>query len=252
MKKALIALGTLIVIVIVAFFFVWKNLDSIVKTAIETYGSEATKTAVRVGAVKLDLKEGLATITNLSVANPKGFSGPHIFELGRISTRVDTASINKNPIIIDEIHISAPTVVYEINRSGVSNVEVLKKNLGMGGGSAEASSSGSSSDHGRKMIIRKIIVDGSSAKVRIAALNQEQSVSLPRIVMTDVGAKSGGATAAEVARQLSDTMLANVKGSVAKIGVDKYLGKTADAVKAQMQQHVGGAAGGMLKGLLGK
>jgi hypothetical protein len=247
MKKALIAVGTLTVIVIVAFFFVWKNLDAIVKTAIETYGSEATKTAVHVAAVKLDLKDGQATITGLSVANPKGFTDPHIFELGRISTRVDTASINKNPIIIDEIHISAPAVVYEINRAGVSNVEVLKKNLGLGSGSQ-----GSSSGSERRMIIRKIIVDGSSAKVRIAALNQAQSVSLPRIVMTDVGAKSGGATAAEVARQLSDRMLANVKGSVAKIGVDKYLGKTADAVKAQMQKHVGGTAGGMLKGLLGQ
>lgn len=247
MKKMLIGLGVLIVIVFVAFFFVWKNLDAIVKTAIETYGSEATKTAVHVASVKLDLKEGKATITGLSVANPKGFTDPNVFELGRISTRVDTASLNKNPIVIDEIHISAPAVVYEINRSGVSNVEVLKKNLGMGGGS-QASSSGSE----RKMIIRKIIVDGSSAKVRIAALNREQSVSLPRIVMTDVGAKSGGATAAEVARQLSDTMLANVKGSVAKIGVDKYLGKSADAVKAEMQKHVGGAAGDMLKGLIGK
>jgi hypothetical protein len=236
----------------VAFFFVWKNLDSIVKTAIETYGSEATKTAVHVGSVKLDLKHGQATITDLSVANPKGFTDPHIFELGRISTRVDLASINKNPIVIDEIHISAPTVVYEINRAGVSNVEVLKKNLGLGGSSAAGSSSGSSSDNGRKMIIRKIIVDGSSAKGRSAALSQEQSVSLPRIVMTDVGAKRGGATAAEVARQLSDTLLTNVKASVAKIGVDKYLGKSADAVKAQMQKKVGGAAGDMLKGLLGK
>ena len=139
-------------------------------------------------------------------------------------------------------------MVYEINKQGVSNVEVMKKNLGMGGGGSQGSGSGS----GRRMIIRKIIVDGTTAKVRIAALGQEQSVSLPKIVMTDVGAKSGGATAAEVARQLSDTMLANVKSSVAKIGVDKYLGKTAEAVKAQMQKSVGGAAGGMLKGLLGK
>lgn len=248
MRKLLIGLVMLIVIIFVAFFFVWKNLDSIVKTAIETYGSEVTKTAVHVGTVRIDLKAGQATITGLSVANPKGFSDPYIFELGRISTRVDTTAIDKNPIVIDEIHISAPTVVYEINKQGVSNVEVLKKNLGMGGGGSQGGSSGSE----RRMIIRKIVVDGSAAKVRIAALGREQSVTLPRIVMTDVGAKSGGATAAEVARQLSDTMLANVKRSVAKIGVDRYLGKTADTIKAQMQKQVGGAAGGMLKGLLGK
>lgn len=251
MRKILTGIGILVVVIAVAFFFVWKNLDSIVKTAIETYGSEATQTAVHVRSVKLDLKDGRATITGLSVANPKGFTDPDIFKLGVISTKVDTSTINKNPIVIDEIHIGAPSVVYEINKAGVSNVDVLKKNLGVGAGGSKSASSGSSGE-GRRMIIRRIVVDGTSAKVRIAALGgKELSVSLPTIVMTDVGKKSGGATATEVARQLSDRMLGNVKGAVTKIGVDRYLGKSADAIKAQMK-NAGGAAGGMLKGLLGQ
>ena len=252
MKTLLIGVGIVLAVIVAGLFYVWTNLDNIVKTAIVNYGSEATKTAVRVQGVKIDLRDGKATITGLTVANPKGFTDPYIFSLGMISTKIDTSTLNKNPIVIDEIDIQAPAVAYEINKSGVANVDVLKKNLGVGSGGGSASSSNGKQ---LKMIIRKIVVEGSSAKVRIAALNKVQTVTLPRIVMTDVGKKSNGATAAEVAQQLSGKMLANVQSSVAKIGVNQYLGKSADTIKQQMQKNLGGAGGnvgGALKGLLGQ
>jgi hypothetical protein len=252
MKTFLIGVGIVLAVIVAGLFYVWTNLDNIVKTAIVNYGSEATKTAVRVQGVKIDLRDGKATITGLTVANPKGFTDPYIFSLGMISTKIDTSTLNKNPIVIDEIDIQAPAVAYEINKSGVANVDVLKKNLGVGSGGGSASSSNGKQ---LKMIIRKIVVEGSSAKVRIAALNKVQTVTLPRIVMTDVGKKSNGATAAEVAQQLSGKMLANVQSSVAKIGVNQYLGKSADTIKQQMQKNLGGAGGnvgGALKGLLGQ
>lgn len=256
MKKVLIGAGALLVVLIVAVTYVWSNLDSIVKDAIQTYGSEATKTVVRVDTVKLELTDGKAQIKGLTVANPPGFTDPNIFSLGEISTKIDINTINQNPIVIDEILIKAPVVVYEINKAGVANADILKKNVGGGSSKADSESSASGGEE-LKMIIRKIVVEGSSAKVRIAALGQDQSVTLPKIVMTDVGKKSGGATAAEVAAQLSDRMLGNIKGSVAKIGVSKYIGKSADDIKAQMQKGIGGKTGtmpdvgGALKGILG-
>ncbi|MCF7821473.1 MAG: hypothetical protein K9M17_03405 [Mariprofundaceae bacterium] len=257
MKKMLIGVAVLLVIAVGGLVYVWSNLDSIVKGAIETYGSEATKTTVSVAEVKLELGEGKATISGLKVGNPAGFTDPNIFELGMISTKIDTSTVNQNPIIIDEIIISAPAVVYEINKSGLSNADALKKNLGAGsGGGKSSASSGGGED--LKMVIRKLVVEGTTAKVRIAALgNMEQSVKLPRIVMTDIGKKGGGATSAEVAQKLSSKMLGNVTGAVSKLGVDKYLGKSADLFKGaagKLGETGGGAAekvGGALKGLLG-
>lgn len=256
MKKVLIGVGALVVLIVIAVAYVWTNLDSIVKEAIETYGSEATHTAVRVDTVKLELVDGKAQIKGLTVGNPSGFTDPNIFSLGQISMKIDIDSLKQSPIIIDEILIKAPAVVYEINKDGVANADVLKKNVG-GGGSSKAGSSSSSGGEELKMIIRRIVVEGSSAKVRIAALAKEQNVKLPKIVMTDVGKKSGGATAAEVARQLSDKLLGNLKGSVAKVGVDQYLGKSAEDIKARMQKNMNDDTGdtpnvgGMLKGLIG-
>jgi len=257
MKKLIIAVVGLLIVVTAGLVFVWSNLDEIVKDAIQTYGSEATKTQVSVADVTLKLESGYASIRGLNVGNPSGFSDPNIFELGEISVKVDTSSINQNPIIIDEIIIKAPVVVYEINKSGVSNVDALKKNLGVSESSSKSSSSGGDEV---KMIIRKLIVEGTTASVKIAALGgAAQSVNLPAIQLKDVGKKSGGATAAEVAQILSSKLLGNVKSSVAKIGVSKYLGKGAAAFKKGALDKigagatgVGGAAGDAMKGLFGQ
>jgi len=260
MKKLMITVIGLLAVVTVGLVFVWSNLDGIVKEAIQTHGSEATKTQVSVANVALKLESGQASISGLNVGNPSGFSEPNIFELGEISVKIDISSINENPIVIDEIMIKAPVVAYEINKSGTSNADVLKKNLGVSESSSSASSS--SGEDEVKMIIRKLVVEGSKAKVRIAAMGgEEQSVSLARIQLTDIGKKSGGATAAEVAQLLSSKLLGNVKTSVAKLGVKKYLGKSADSFKKGALDKVGnaatgvgvdGAAGDAMKGLFGK
>jgi len=259
MKKVMIGVAALAVIAVGMLVFVWSNLDGIVKKSIQSFGSDATKTEVSVADVKLKLESGQATIRGLKVGNPAGFTDTNIFELGDISTKIDISTVRQNPIVIDEVIISAPAVFYEINKSGVSNVDLLKKNLA-GGGSSAGSSEASKP---LKMIIRKLVVEGSKAKVRIAALgNAEQTVNLPRIQLTDIGKKSGGATAAEVAQILSSKLLGNVKGSVAKLGVGKYLGKSADMFQngatgavGSVGGAVGGAAGaasGAVKGLFGK
>ena len=269
MKKILIGVAGLAIVIAGGLAFVWSNLDGIVKDSIQTYGSQATQTEVRVAGVKLELEAGKAAISGLTVANPAGFSDPNIFELGNIVTKIDVSTIRQNPIVIDEIIISAPVIVYEINKSGLSNVDVLKKQLGISAGESSAKGSNNAGDE-LKMIIRKLIVEGGKAKVRIAALGDaEQTVNLPRIELTDVGKQSGGATAAEVAQLLTSRLLGNVKGSVAALGVNKFLGKSADAFSKGAKGAMGavgnaggaigsgasgaaGSAGDAVKGLFGK
>lgn len=264
MKKVLIGVGGLAVLVLGTLFLVWSNLDGLVKGAIQSFGSEATKTRVTVSDVKLSLETGEASISGLDVSNPDGFSDPNIFELGKISIKIDATSLNQNPIVINEIIISAPAIIYEINKSGTSNVDVLKNNLAQSAGAADSGGGGGGDE--LKMIIRKLLVEGSMAKVRIAALGDaQQTIKLPKIQLTDVGKKSGGVTAAEVAQILSSKLLGNVKNSVAKLGVGKYLGKSADMFKkgaldkaGKLGSGAGSAASGAakktgaaVKGLLG-
>ena len=232
MKKMVLGVGGLAVVVLGTLFLVWSNLDGLVKGAIQSLGSEATKTQVTVSDVKLSLETGEARIIGLNVSNPKGFSDPNIFELGLISTKIDTTTLNQNPIVIDEIIISAPSVIYEVNKSGISNVDLVKNNLFQSAGDADSGGSGDE----LRMIIRKLLVEGSKAKVRIAALGDaQQTVSLPKIQLTDVGKKSGGVTAAECKklRFFLQSCWAMCKFRSLRWAWEflKYLGKSADMLK---------------------
>ena len=70
---------------------------------------------------------------------------------------------------------------------------------------------------------------------RVAALGQSKKMSanLPRIKMTNIGQKEGGATPAQVAEQVVSVLLKDVVNAVAKLGLEQYLGKSADEVKQQ-------------------
>jgi len=266
MKKILIGVLSLLAIFSAISIYVLSSLDGIVKDAIETYGSEATRTRVSVADVNITVETGKAIIHGLDVANPKGFSDSNIFDLAVINVKINTDTVMRNPVIIDKITIRSPLVFYEISQSGVSNVDVLKKNLGLAGG---ASGSAGKSEGGKplKVIIRKLVIEGGKVNVRIAALgNGEQNVDIPRIQLTDVGKKSGGATAVEVAQVLGRHLIRNVRNSVAKLGVRQYLGKSAHLFKKGMLDKIGrigggleggargaaGNAGGALRGLLGQ
>ncbi len=259
MKRVLLGLLAVVIVIAGGLVYVWSSLDGIVKDAIQTYGSEATKTVVSVADVSIKLESGEGAISGLNVGNPKGFTNPNIFQLGKISTKIDTATVTENPIVIDELIIRDPVVFYEIDEDGLSNVDAMKKNLGLSSGQG-SSTSGDKSGEPIKMIIRKLVVEGGQARVLIAALgDKEQTVTLPKIHLNDVGKKSGGATSLEVAQILSNALLKNVKGSVIRIGVSQYLGKSAIFFTKGPLGEVRGAiidapagVGGALKGLLGQ
>src|SRR5574340_990268 len=122
--------GAAVLLLAAAAVFLWTNLDWIVKNAIEHYGSQATKTSVSVRTVSLRPAQGKGSIEGLTVANPPGFDSRHLLSLGGISIRLSPRTVTSNPVVIDDIRITAPLVVYEMNESRTSNVDVIKKNLG--------------------------------------------------------------------------------------------------------------------------
>lgn len=221
-KKVLIVVGVLLLVVAGAIFYVITNLDSIVKAAIEKYGSEATKTAVRVSSVKIRLSAGSGEIGGLTVANPRGFSSPYIFRLGKISAKIDTHSITSSPIVIDELRISSPQVVYELNQGLDSNISVLKKDI-------QASSASSAKKVGKekpgnkeiRIVIKKLVIDSGNIEAHAAAFkDRPQSVTLKHFEMTNVGGRDG-ATPARIAEEILTTLVKEVGGAVVQAGMEK-------------------------------
>jgi hypothetical protein len=234
-----IGLAVLAAIIVAAVIFLLSSLDSIVAGAIEKYGSQVTQTPVRVSSVSIDLKSGSGAINELRVGNPAGFKAPDILTLGGISTRIDAASVTQDPIVIDEISISAPRVVYEINKAGASNIKVLEQNIAASSGAGKSGSEASGSSEGPRLVINKLVIEGGEIDANVAALGDKQmSADLPRIQLNDIGKKSGGATGAEVATQVTQAIIAKVGPAVADLGLEKYVGKSLDEAKTLIDDTV--------------
>lgn len=232
----------LLVVAVGGVFYIVSSLDSIVAAAIEQYGSQATQTPVGVSAVNIDLKSGQGAINELSVGNPAGFSSPHVFTLGGISTKIDLNSITQDPIVIDEIRVQSPQVVYEINDQGKSNIKALQDNLAQSGGSDDSAAK-SDSGGGPGLVIRKLIIDSGQIDAKVAALpDKDLSAELPRIELNDIGKDQGGATAGQVAEQVVSALLSRVGPAVANLGLDQYLGKGLDQIKEQLGGELGEGA----------
>jgi hypothetical protein len=208
MKKKIILFVLLALILAIAgtVVYVLTNLDSIVKDALEKYGSQATKTAVRVSSVKIKLRSGEGAVLGLKVANPSGFSSPSIITLDDISVRIEVNSVTSTPIVIGNILISGPEVFYERNDGGTTNVDILKKNLTASGSPGEERPQKSPKGKEIKLRIRKLVFEKGKVHVRIAKLMDKPfTIELPRLELTDIG-KHGGATPDEIAHTIATAL----------------------------------------------
>ncbi len=254
--KVILIAGVIIVVAVGVFLF--SSLDGLVEAGIEKAGTQVTQTNVEVGGVKLTLSSGEGTISDLQVASPTGFSRKQIFTLGEVSVAVDPKTVTDKVVIIDRVIIKAPQIFYEINDKGDSNLDVLKKNVQKATAGMGSSDKAPSSGEEVKLIIRKLVIDGAEVDARIAALGgKDLSANLPRIELNDIGQSSGGASAGEVAEKVTKILISKTTTAIAEMGVQQYLGKSAEEAKAQLQEKakgvitdkLGDQLGGKLKGL---
>ncbi|MEK9670979.1 MAG: hypothetical protein VW268_00560 [Rhodospirillaceae bacterium] len=265
MKKVLIGLTAVVLIVVGVGVYIFANLDDIIKQAVEKVGSDATQTKVTLNSVDIDITQGTGGINGLKVGNPSGFKTPSAFELGAIKLHIDTATVDKNPIVIKSITINGPVVTYE-KTGDKANVDVIKANVdqyakkfgGSGGGGAAKKDDGP----GKKLVIEKLTITGGKVNLNADMLGGKTlDASLPTITLTDIGKDSGGDTPADVAKQVIDKLTAGVMsinpekliGNAAKMiegatkaATDAVKGATEGAGKAM--KGVTGGAGDALKG----
>lgn len=238
MKKFIISLMLVIVIAIgVLMFYVFTNLDALVKAGIEKYGSEATQTAVRVEQVKIDLIEGAGAINGLTVANPQGFAMPYAFSLAEVSTKIDLESLKEEPYIIDEITVRAPQVFVEINADKKTNLNELTKNLTAGAPKAKAETAAEDTAVVEpRMIIRRVIFADGNIEAKVVPLNKDYQLKLPSINMSNLGGKNG-APPSELAREIINRLTDRAREQIKKQGIDKELDKIKAEARAKVDEE---------------
>lgn len=236
-SKILIALGCVVVVLAAAVYFLLSNLDRIVAAAIGKYGSNATGTSVKVSSVRIELGEGAGSISNLSVGNPGGFSTPDAVSLGDIRIAVDTGSLAGSPVIIDRIMVSSPRITYEINETGVANINEIKKNIEAyrKKGSSGKGDSAEKDEGEMKLLIRRLVIEGGEVNVLVALTGKSLQAKLPRIALSNVGGKGGG-TPGEIAAQILGPLMKQASAAATGTGIEQYLGKQAEDVQKALEE----------------
>ena len=276
MARGLKIFGGILAVVVIAivgiFIYVYSNLDSIVKDAVEKYGPQYTGVAVKLDKVELSPENGQGKLSGLMIGNPKGYKTDAAFRLGSIAMVIDIKSLTSDTIVIKSIAIDAPDVTYEFGDGG-SNIDVIGKNVekaagGSGGGAAEKKPAASGKkEPEKKMIVESLVITNGKVSVSHPLLSGKKIGSaLPTIRLKDIGKnKKDGASPAEVVAKVMDALEKQIGSAVGASGVNnmlKDLGKGAEgAVKGIIEGAGGGAkgvedaakgAGDTLKNLFGK
>lgn len=231
MKKTLLIIVVLVIVAIAGgVYYVLTNLDSLVKQAIEKYGSEATQTAVRVKGVNIRLQQASASISGLTVANPPGFNTPNAFSLGQIATRLDVKASNKTNVVIDEVRIKSPQVFYEVNAERQGNLNLLKDKLSPGG-KAKAGKPATSSKAGVPNItIRKFEFAGAALHATLVPLKDKQyNLNLPSFTLSNLHG-----TPQQISKQVLNQLIDRAREEIRKKGIDAELDKARAKVKQKL------------------
>ena len=256
MKKT-IGFGVLVVIAVAvgAVFYLASNIEGLVKTAVQDYGSEITKTKVSLGSVTLTPASGKGALNRFAMGNPEGFKTDSALMFSQVSMKVDYANSGPKLIRINEIRIEKPEITYEVGLGG-SNLDAIQKNVDsyMGSGGSKSSSS----DEGPKIVIDHLYINSGVINVSAVALQGKSlSTPLPNIHLKDIGKKKGGASPAEVAEDVINEITKRVNVGVSSLNLDAILGtaggvlKGATGIATEGVKGVGGAVEEGVKGVGG-
>jgi len=211
-----------VILVVIALGAIFFSLNSIVKKGVETAGPKLTKVEVRLGGAKLSPLSGNGRLMELFVGNPPGFKSPSAIKVGDVNVGLQLSSVLSDTLIVKQINIQAPEITFEGSLSG-NNLSKILDNLQ---GESTAGNTGQTSKKTeKKFIVKDVLVKGGIVNVGINTPlgSRTAKLSLSEIHLQDIGSSQNGVTAAELAKQLFQPLLASVTKAVTEQMAD--LGK---------------------------
>lgn len=253
MKALKIILGILLVVVLIVaigIFLFLKNINSIVKTAVETVGPQVTLTDVGLNEANIELQKGRAELNGLYIANPQGFSPANVFQMDTVVIDIDPASITNDVIVINEIRIDGAQLLAEQKGLKDTNIQALMDNLNKSSSGAEASEAEAESGSDVRLMVEKLAFVNGTVDLKTEQLGDYQ-MQLPDINVADIGDKQQGLTPEELATALLQPVLQQVKKQVAAELQDKAKEKAKEKLKEEIGKKISPEDQEKLEGLKG-
>jgi len=243
MKKILLYGGIALLVVVIGGFITDQIfLGSIIKAGVNKFAPAITQTKVELAGASVSPLSGSGTLTGLVVGNTKGWSENNLCALGKIHVDIAPLSLLGEHIVIELIEIDAPEFSYE-TKLVASNVSDLLKSIeqSTGGGKDKPAAQGESSPV--KFAVKKFKL--TNGKVRVGVGAGAMTLPMPPIELNDLGTKEGGITPNQLAVAVMRSVTTSIVSATAKAAGE--IGKTGGAAAAESAKQVGDA----IKGLFG-
>ena len=209
MKKFLLVTVTLLVILFLGITF---SLDRIVKTGIESLGSEMTGTPVKVESVSISPISGEGTISGFTIDNPDDFEGESMLRIGELSISLDVMSLLSDEILIHEIILTDPAFYVEQTVAG-NNVLQILDNIDA---TAESETSETS------MIIERFYME--NAGIYVGATfgeDVEASYIIESLELRNIGGENENTDTIQTIANLADEIADEVLSEAVKNGFER-------------------------------
>jgi len=226
------------------------KLGPLIKTSVNTYGPQLTKTEVRLGAVNLSFLSAEAELKEFFLGNPKGFKSSKAISVGSSLVNIDEKSIVTDTIIIDRIEVVAPEINYEklgdtdnfqtILKNVKEKVKAGKKDTDKKSETAPAKEKKSG---GKKILIRNFVVTKGKVHLTLSKLvGKPITADLPDIHMKNIGDSKDGVPPeeafAEIIAELYKQVTSQSVGDILSKGLEEATKAGTERVKKEIDKQL--------------
>ena len=229
-------IGIVLLVIVGLGVYLVMNSGSLLKTAVETLGSEYLGVDVRLNSAELKLTEGTGELRGLTIGNPDGFDGPHAFSLASITLGLDPLGQSESLIVVENIAVDGGDLA--IIATGMdTNLQAIMANLegdapsGSAPESDAESADAESGDSELKVIIEKFSFTNAQTSLNSDLLD-DAAVQIRDIHLEGIGKKSQGVTIREALTQLLQPIVKASTDALAREGLN------VDEIKADAEQRL--------------
>lgn len=210
-KRTGIILGSILGLIVLLFLILTLTLDQIVKSNIQSIGSDILKTELTVDNVSISPFTGEGTLEGLTIANPEGYEGEEAMTIRTISIRMDPLTVLSDTVMIHEVVVQSMEVFFEVDPSG--------SNLGELHGNVQAYSAETESTYDAAMVIEYFLMEESTLTATSSVGDMEPvEIQLSRMELENIG-RAGNADIASTMKTVLEVILARV----AQEGFQRFL-----------------------------
>ncbi len=235
---------TLLVAVIITFAVGLKNINELVKVAVEVVGTEVMGSQVTLREVDISLMDGRGELRGLTVHNPPGFNTDYLFHLDKTVLQLDVQSLTGKVIVIKEITINGPKVIAEQTELLKTNLQVawdnMKKSTVKHTDEKSHTAEGAKAEsphHNVRLMVEKF----SFNNAQLDLISNEwgaRSLTMKPVKAENLGSKAEGLTPENLVKALLKPVIKMAKDQVEDEIKEKLKDKAEDKAKEKLEEKL--------------